>query len=134
MTESEYRQAKKAWAQRNSDQRTTGAPLPERVIEEEEVPVEALDTQGVKGQMVTLRRHVHIWSVADPDAAAVTVGTWTASPDGDGDGHDGPLARVLAGTMIAPFTLASGPVDGDGDGRGTGVPSDASNIGTSADD
>ena len=152
MTESEYRKASKAWSQRNSDSTTTGAPLPERVIEEVELPVEGLATQGVRGQVVTWQRHIHIWAVADPDAAPAGLlfgasgeagritgeGLW---PTDDGDGRDGDGHSALAGTMLDPFTWVNGLGDGDGDGHAsgeespasapivTGAPSDASSSG-----
>ncbi len=66
MTESETRQARKAWRQRNSDQRTTNQNQPLRTIESEVGEID--EGQLGAGQEVTRERHVHTWHVPDPDA------------------------------------------------------------------
>jgi hypothetical protein len=126
VTETERRQASKRWAQRNSDQVTTLAPLPGRVLMEEPRPV--IDPPGIRGQEILWQRHLHLWAVDDPSA---TVGTFGAPDDlpslfhvGDGDGSDGDGDghALLADTALAPFTTVEGDGDGDGDGHATRSP------------
>jgi len=65
MTESETRAARRAYDARNSDQKTTNEPLPTRTIVEEEVVLP--DSELAAGATVTMQRHVHTWSVDNPD-------------------------------------------------------------------
>jgi hypothetical protein len=64
--ESASRLTNRRWSQRNSTGQTTDASPPQRTVESEEVDV--AEEPSVTGQTITHEKHVHTWSVDEPDA------------------------------------------------------------------